>query len=65
MLLTLTMAALFIIVTMFIIDVSREQVITSQVSTYLQPFAAETVVKHEFASRPDVIWNTLMQLSNY
>ncbi len=65
MILTIAIAAILIVMTLFILDTSREQVITSQVSTYLQPFAAETIVKHEFAARPELVWNTLTRLSNY
>jgi len=65
MILTIAIIAVLLVITMFIIDASREQVTTSNVSTYSQPFAAETVVTHEYSARPELVWNALTRFSNY
>ena len=65
MILTIAMLAFFLVTVLFILDTSREQVLSSEVSTYLQPFAAETIVKHRYNARPDLIWNALTELSHY
>lgn len=65
MIMTIAIAAFFIVVIMFIIDASRDQVITSQISTYLQPFAAETIVKHNYNAKPKMVWNAITKLSDY
>ena len=65
MILTIAMLAFFLVTVLFILDASREQVLSSEVSTYLQPFAAETIVKHRYNARPDLIWNALTELSHY
>ena len=65
MILTLAISAVVVVITLFILDLSREQVTTSNISTYLQPFAAETIVKHEFSARPELVWNSLTRFSNY
>ena len=55
MILTIAMLAFFLVTVLFILDASREQVLSSEVSTFLQPFAAETIVKHSYNARPDLI----------
>ena len=65
MILTIAMLAFFLVTVLFILDASREQILSSEVSTFLQPFAAETIVKHRYNARPDLIWKTLTQLSHY
>lgn len=65
MIMTIAIAAFFIVLIMFILDTSRDQLITSQVSTYLQPFLAETVVKHNYAAKPKLVWSALTRLSDY
>ena len=65
MILTIAMLAFFLVTVFFILDASREQVLSSEVSTFLQPFAAETIVKHRYNARPDLIWNALTELAHY
>ena len=65
MILTLAILAVFVVIVLFVVDASRDPVITSNVSTYFQPFAAETIVKHEYAVRPKLVWETIIRLSNY
>ena len=65
MILTLAILAVFVVIVLFVVDASRDPVITSNVSTYFQPFAAETIVKHEYAARPKLVWETITRLSNY
>ena len=62
MILTLAILAVFIVIVLFVVDASRDPVITSNVSTYFQPFAAETIVKHEYAARPKLVWDTIIRL---
>ena len=65
MILTLAISAVLVVIALFVLDLNRDQVITSNVSTYLQPFAAETIVTHEFSARPELVWNTITRLSDY
>ena len=65
MIMTIAIAAFFIVLIMFILDTSRDQLITSQVSTYLQPFLDETVVKNNYAAKPNLVWDALTMLSDY
>ncbi|MBC8344826.1 MAG: hypothetical protein H8E56_01040 [Candidatus Marinimicrobia bacterium] len=65
MILTLAILAVFIVIVLFVLDASQDPIITSNVSTYFQPFAAETVVKHEYAASPKFVWKTITRFSNY
>lgn len=62
---TIAILAFLIVTTLFVLDASRDQANNSQVATYLQPFAAETVVKHHYGARPEMVWNAITGLSNY
>ncbi|SVD23020.1 uncharacterized protein METZ01_LOCUS375874, partial [marine metagenome] len=48
MILAIAVFSVVVVITMFILDTNREQVINSRIATYLQPFSAETVVKHDY-----------------
>jgi len=65
MILAIAVFSVVVVITMFILDTNREQVINSRIATYLQPFSAETVVKHDYAVRPETVWKVLIHLSNY
>ncbi len=65
MILAIAVFSVVVVITMFILDTNREQVINSRIATYLQPFSAETVVKHDYAVRPETVWKVLTHLSNY
>lgn len=65
MITALAIIALLLTVYMFIRDAGDQQVITSQFHSYYRPFQAETVVQHEYVSKPDMIWKTLTALEDY
>ena len=65
MLLILSISVFVIVTTLFILDMNREQNINSNVSTYFQPLFAETIVKHHYAVRPDLVWQEITKLSDY
>lgn len=65
MILTLAILSFLIVLTLFILDTSRDQIVTSEVSTYLEPFAAETVVRHNYGAKPESVWSALTKLSSY
>ena len=65
MIVTIAVFSVIVVITLFILDTNREQVINSRIATYLKPFSAETTVKHDYAVRPETVWKVLTRLSNY
>ena len=65
MILAIAVISVLAVIAMFILDTSREQVINSRIATYLHPFSAETIVKHDYGVRPETVWKVLTRLSNY
>jgi len=65
MILIIATLAFFIVTALFIIDMNSEQTITSEFSSYLQPFSAETIVKHNYSSKPEIVWGEITNLSDY
>ena len=65
MILIIAIIAFVLVTTLFILDASQDQDLSSEISTYLTPFFTETTVKQNFASTPDLVWGTLTQLSDY
>ena len=65
MILIIATLAFFIVTALFIIDMNSEQTITSEFSSYLQPFSAETIVKHNYLSKPEMVWGEITNLSDY
>ena len=65
MVLIIAILAFFTVTALFIIDMNSEQTITSEFSSYLQPFSAETIVKHNYLSKPDMVWGEISNLSDY
>ena len=65
MILAIAVFSVVVVIALFILDTNRDQVINSRIATYLQPFSAETVVKHDYAVRPETVWKVLTRLSNY
>ena len=44
---------------------NSEQTITSDFSSYLNPFSAETIVKHSYSSKPEMVWDEITNLADY
>ena len=44
---------------------NSEQTITSDFSSYLNPFSAETIVKHSYSSKPEMVWAEITNLADY
>ena len=65
MILIIAMIAFVLVTTLFVLDASQDQDLSSEVSTFLQPFFAETIVKQNFGSTPELVWSVLTQLSDY
>ena len=65
MILIIAIIAFVLVTTLFILDASQDQNLSSEVSTFLQPFFAETIVKQNFGSTPALVWGALTQLSDY
>jgi len=65
MTLIIAMVAFVLVTTLFILDVNKDQNLSSEISTFLKPFFAETIVKQNFGSSPDLVWGTLTKLSDY
>ena len=65
MILIIAVIAFVLVTTLFILDASQDQNLSSEVSTFLQPFFAETIVKQNFGSTPALVWGALTQLSDY
>ena len=65
MVLIIAIVAFVLVTTLFVLDASQDQDLSSEVSTYLTPFFTETTVKQSFGSTPDLVWGTLTQLSDY
>ena len=65
MILIIAIIAFVLVTTLFILDASQDQNLSSEVSTFLQPFFAETTVKQNFESTPALVWGALTQLSDY
>lgn len=61
----LAIIALFLTVYLFILDVGDKQVISSRFGSHYRLFRAETVVQHEYISKPETIWKALIALENY
>ncbi len=65
MILALAMIVLLLTVCLFVRDMGDQQVISSQFNSFYRPFLAETVVLHEYISKPDMVWKTLTALEDY
>lgn len=65
MVLILSISVFILVTTLFILDMNRDQNINSNVSTYFQPLFAETIVSHNYAVRPELVWQEITKLSDY
>lgn len=65
MILVLSVLALVFTVYLFIKDSGNQQVISSGFDSYYRPFHAETIVQHEYVSKPETIWKALTALQDY
>ena len=50
MVLIIAIVAFVLVTTLFVLDASQDQDLSSEVSTYLTPFFTETTVKQSFGS---------------
>jgi hypothetical protein len=65
MILVLAIIALMLAIYLFIKDAGGQQIISSQFDSFYRPFQAETIVRHEYVAKPDLIWKTLTTLQDY
>ena len=65
MALIIVIVAFVVITALFIIDMNSEQKISSEFSSYLSPFSAETIVKHNYSSKPETVWSEITNLADY
>ena len=65
MALIIAIVAFVVITALFIIDMNSEQKISSEFSSYLSPFSAETIVKHNYSSKPETVWSEITNLADY
>jgi len=61
----LAIIALFLTVYLFIRDMGDQQVISSRFDSHYRLFHAETIVQHEYISKPETIWKVLTTLEDY
>ncbi|MFQ6677723.1 MAG: hypothetical protein ACE5D0_05315 [Fidelibacterota bacterium] len=63
----LTFATIVVLITVycFIRDAGSQQVINSRFKSFYFPFQAETVVQHEYVSKPDTVWKMLIRFEDY
>ena len=65
MLLILSLSIFTIVTTLFILDMNKDQNINSNVSTYFDPLFSETIVTHNYAASPELVWQEITKLSDY
>ena len=65
MLLILSLSIFTIVTTLFILDMNKDQNINSNVSTYFDPLFSETIVTHNYAASPELVWQEFTTLSDY
>ena len=65
MVLIIAMTAFLLVTFFFVIDASRDQTTTSELSTYLSPFESETYVSHSYSAPVESVWKELSNLAGY
>ena len=65
MILIIAMVAFLLVTVFFIVDVSRDQEMKSDASSFLYPFSSRTIVKHNFTTSPETVWKAITNLSEY
>ena len=65
MILTLAIIVVALTIYFFIRDIGNQQVISSRFVSFYKPFKAETIVQHEYTSKPETIWQTLIRFEDY
>ena len=65
MALIIAIVAFVVITALFIIDMNSEQTITSDFSSYFNPLSSETIVKHSYSSKPEMVWAEITNLSDF
>ena len=65
MVLIIAMTAFLLVTFFFVIDASKDQSTTSELSTYLSPFESETYVRHSYSAPVESVWKELSNLAGY
>lgn len=65
MIIAFATVAVLITVYLFIRDASSQQIINSQFTSFYSPFQAETIVQHEYVSKPETVWKALTHFEDY
>ena len=65
MILIIAMVAFLLVTVFFVIDISKDQEVKSDASSFLYPFSSRTVVKHNFMTSPETVWKAITNLSEY
>ena len=65
MIIIIAMVAFLLVTVFFIIDISRDQEMKSDASSFLYPFSSRTIVKHNFTTSPETVWKAITNLSEY
>jgi len=65
MILTLVVIVVGLTTYFFIRDVGNHQIISSRFVSFYKPFKAETIVQHEYTSKPEIIWQALLRFEDY
>ena len=65
MILIIAMVAFLLVTVFFVIDISKDQEVKSDASSFLYPFSSRTIVKHNFMTSPETVWKAITNLSEY
>ena len=65
MVLIIAMTAFLLVTFFFVIDASKDQTSTSELSSYLSPFESETYVSHSYSAPVESVWKELSNLAGY
>ena len=65
MIIIIAMVAFLLVTVFFIVDISRDQEMKSDASSFLYPFSSRTIVKHNFTTSPETVWKAITNLSEY
>ena len=65
MVLIISITAFLLVTILFVLDTAKDQSTTSEISSFLSPFQAETFVRHNYAASADSVWSAISNLSSY
>ena len=65
MVLIISITAFLLVTILFVLDTAKDQSTTSEISSFLSPFQAETFVSHNYAASTESVWNAISNLSSY